>query len=136
MSPRTKYLLTVGAVIAFMLVALSARGHDHSRPDLNGWFHKLHSKGGTWCCDGPGKDALHLKDADWETRGGRYRVRVPVDQASFERALKGETVQTEWADVPDDAVIAEPNKYGTALVWPTYGVAGRMVRCFMPGVET
>jgi hypothetical protein len=42
----------------------------------------------------------------------------------------------EWVDVPDDAVVKQPNLAGRTMVW-TYGMMGRtMIRCFMPGTMT
>lgn len=133
-------LIAVGLVSLVLLVSAlvgRAHAHDHNRPDLNGWYHGLHSRGNSWCCDGPGKDALHLSEADWETKDGHYRVKIPVNAEAFEQALKGKTVDTMWADVPDNAIIDEPNKAGVTLVWPTYGgYMGAQVRCFIPGSMT
>lgn len=128
-STLASLLVAIGIVLA---LAGAAFAHDHTRPDLNDWFPTLHSRGNIWCCDGPRKDALHLRDADWETKDGHYRVRVPKDIDSFNRAIAGEDVETEWVDVPDDAVIDAPNRAGATLVWPSYGYQ-RGVRCFMPG---
>ena len=38
-----------------------------------------------------------------------------------------------WVEVPDEAVITEPNKAGRTMVWPVYGPEGVSIRCFMPG---
>lgn len=126
--------IMIGAVVfvALMFAVVAAFAHDHNRPDLDNWYKDLHSKGGAWCCDGPKKDALHLRDADWENVDGHYRVRVPKDIDAFQDALKGKAVDTMWMDVPDEAVIEKPNLDGTTLVWPTYGYEPK-VRCFMPG---
>lgn len=121
-------------LLMYMLVS-PAHPHDHMRPDLDNWFTELRSGNGP-CCDGPKTDALHLQDADWETQqkdGSHYRVRVPRNGSDFQRAMHGENVETEWVDVPDRAVIEEPNKAGVTLVWPLYGYMGNTIRCFMPG---
>ena len=120
---------------AFVWRVPQAHGHDHNRPDLTNWFTSLHNKHGTLCCDG--SEAMHLSDVDWsapDSSSHHYRVRIPanVDAA---RVRRSEEVETMWVDVPDHAVIDDPNKEGTALVWPTYGYFGAMVRCFMPGAE-
>jgi hypothetical protein len=47
-------------------------------------------------------DGVTVADPDWESRNGHYRVR-----------LLG-----KWIDVPDDAVITEPNRVGRTMVWP------------------
>ncbi|HJU06578.1 MAG TPA: hypothetical protein VJ692_15630 [Nitrospiraceae bacterium] len=113
-------------LIIFVLVILGlggaaykAWGHDHSRPDLDGWFKALQSKKAGPCCDG--SDAMRIDDPDWDNDGGRYRVRL----------------EGEWVDVPENAVILEPNRAGHALVWP-YRQNGKLnqIRCFMPGSLT
>lgn len=131
-----KYLAPFLVLFGLLMSYGPAPGHDHKRPDLDGWYPKLHSKGGVWCCDGPKKDALHLRDTDWENIGGRYRVRIPADIDAFQDALKGKAVPMVWADVAEDAVIEQPNLDGTTLVWPTYGYQGPTVRCFLPGSMT
>jgi hypothetical protein len=68
-----------------------------------------------------------MADADWETKDGHYRVRVPKAVNSNEMI---------WADVPNNALIKEPNKAGRTKVWPLYGYEGVTVRCFMPGALT
>lgn len=111
-------ILIVG-VVAGILAALfigNVKAHDHGRPDLKPWFESLRSRADTPCCDG--SDATRLDDVDWESRGGRYRVR-----------LNG-----QWVDVPEDAVIDGPNRAGPAMVWPFFEMGGPTgVRCFMPG---
>ncbi len=51
---------------------------------------------------------------------GIYRVRLGND----------------WIDVPDDAVITEPNKAGRTMVWPMRFEGEISIRCFMPGSMT
>lgn len=129
---RLIVILVLTFAIAIALVRVT-HAHDHDRPDLDGWFVTLKSKKG-YCCDG--KDQLHLRDIDWVTQDkplSHYRVKIPLDQSAFEAARRGEAVDTMWIDVPDDAVLDEPNKAGTALVWPLYGYGGASIRCFMPG---
>ena len=43
--------------------------------------------------------------SDWESESGHYRVRI----------------EGEWVDVPDEAVITEPNRVGRTMVWPIRG---------------
>jgi len=97
------------------LPALGAvRAHDHQHPELNGWYESLHSGKGP-CCDG--SDAQRVDDADWDTKDGHYRVRL----------------EGEWVDVPDEAVVAGPNRAGRTMVWPYYLDGHPRPRCFMPG---
>jgi len=104
--------------ISFVLLALAwsyAWPHDAAHPELNGWFDHLASGKGL-CCSLV--DGEMVADADWESKDGHYRVRI----------------DGEWIDVPDDAVITEPNRDGRTMVWPIrrYG-ALRSIRCFMVG---
>jgi hypothetical protein len=111
----------VPLLVGLVLISLSvgSRAHDHHRPDLKPWFESLRSRANTPCCDGT--DATRLDDIDWESKGGRYRVR-----------LNG-----QWVDVPEDAVIDGPNRAGTAMVWPFFQMgAPTGIRCFMPGSMT
>ena len=107
-------------VVWTILLALSvapAFAHDHARPALDGWYQSLTSGKGP-CCDGPGVDAMHLSDVDWESKDGRYRVRI----------------EGLWIDVPEEAVVSGPNRDGRTLVWPMKYLDGSIhVRCFMPG---
>jgi len=94
-----------------------ALAHDPSHPELNGWFDKLASGRGL-CCSLT--DGVTVADPDWESRDGRYRVRL----------------YGEWIDVPDDALITEPNRFGRTMVWPMLFNGKISVRCFMPGSMT
>src|SRR5215470_12291446 len=86
-------------------------------PELHQWFESLRSGKGPCCSDA---DGSALSDVDWETAGGHYRVRI--DGA--------------WLEVPDEAVITEPNRIGRTMVWPIKGYLGVSIRCFMPGSMT
>ena len=42
-----------------------------------------------------------------------------------------------WIEVPETALIKEPNKYGPAVVWPYRDIDGvTQIRCFLPGAGT
>ena len=113
-----------------------ARDLDGSYKDspLHSWFEHLASRIGRCCSDADGRA---VEDADWETKNGHYRVRLPKAPNSTE---------TVWIEVPDAAVITEPNKATRTMVWPVYdNVQGLSddegdpivsVRCFMPGSMT
>ena len=107
----------VRLILILLLLCTSALAHDASRPELNNWFDHLASGKGLCCSNA---DGTVLSDVDWETRGGHYRVRL----------------EGQWIDVPDDAVITEPNRAGKTMVWPTRGYLGTAIRCFMPGSMT
>jgi hypothetical protein len=120
---RALYIAIAGFGIGLallILAAVAAFAHDHNRPGLDSWYPGLRSPAGSPCCDGPGVDATHLSDVDWESKGGHYRARI----------------DGEWIDVPDDAVLPGPNLDGRTLVWPTWSNGQRAIRCFIPGSMT
>jgi len=86
----------------------------YAKSELKPWFDRLQSSKGLCCSDA---DGFAVSDPDWESHDGRYRVRL----------------DGEWIDVPDDAVITEPNRAGRTMVWPIRGPFGVSIRCFMPG---
>ncbi|NPU13091.1 hypothetical protein HL667_01660 [Bradyrhizobium sp. 83012] len=110
---------------AALLIALATppslardRGqYANSSPEMKAWFDGLRSGKGPCCSDA---DGSAVSDVDWESKGGHYRVRI----------------EGEWLDVPDDAVITEPNRVGRTMVWPMRGYQGLSIRCFMPGSMT
>ncbi len=121
---RWKTLLTIG--FAVLLLGLASQfGHARDRgqfansaPELKAWFEGLKSGKGPCCSDA---DGTAVSDVDWESGNGHYRVRI----------------DGEWVDVPDNAVITEPNRVGRTMVWPIRdGVGGVYIRCFMPGSMT
>jgi hypothetical protein len=106
------------------LLASSALARDDGRyanSPLKPWFDSLKSGKGPCCSDA---DGTALSDVDWESVDGHYRVRI----------------EDKWWDVPDDAVLKQPNLYGKALVWPNThrglnGVLEKVdIRCFITGV--
>jgi hypothetical protein len=103
-------------VLIFLLLCSPAPAHDPSHPELNSWFDHLASGRGLCCSNA---DGTALSDVDWEAKNGHYRVRL----------------DNEWIDVPDDAVITEPNRAGRTMVWPMPVIEGDTIRirCFMPG---
>jgi hypothetical protein len=120
---RWKAPLTIG--FALLLLGLASqfgnardRGQfANAKPELKAWFEGLKSGKGPCCSDA---DGSAISDADWESGGGHYRVRI----------------EGEWVDVPDEAVITEPNRIGRTMVWPIRGYLGLTIRCFMPGSMT
>jgi hypothetical protein len=112
------------SLIAFVALCASvqpAASRDDGRyagSPLKPWFDSLKSGKGP-CCSVA--DGVALSDSDWDTKDGHYRV----------------FIDGEWWNVPDDAVITEPNRAGRTMVWPVYnrGLSGYRIniRCFMPG---
>lgn len=113
-------------IAAFAIVALLSMSGAYSRDDgryaqspLKDWFNSLTNKHRVPCCSVA--DGVTIKDADWDIQNGSYRV-----------FLEG-----QWLVVPDDAVITEPNRFGSAVVWPIKDPSGKtIVRCFIAGTLT
>jgi hypothetical protein len=117
-----------GVVAVAVLLVVPAHGRDpegrYKDSPLHDWFEHLASGKGL-CCSFA--DGYVVTDADWASKDGHYRVRVPQSAGSKEMV---------WVDVPDEAVITEPNKAGRTMVWPLYDYQGVSIRCFMPGTMT
>jgi hypothetical protein len=115
---RTTCALLLAALAAPAMQARDLDGrYAGQNPELHQWFEGLRSGKGPCCSDA---DGTAVSDVDWETAGGHYRVRL----------------DNQWVDVPDDAVITEPNRIGRTMVWPIRGYLGTTIRCFMPGSMT
>jgi hypothetical protein len=118
---RLKTPLTIGlAVLGLVLVSHRGHARDDGRyagSPLKPWFDSLKSGKGSCCSDA---DGSAVSDVDWESKDGHYRVRL----------------DGQWVDVPEDAVITEPNRVGRTMVWPLRGYLGVSIRCFMPGSMT
>jgi hypothetical protein len=106
------------------MAQVSARDLDgrYAQSPLKPWFDKLASKKGL-CCSFA--DGLTVLDPDWESKDGHYRVRL----------------DEQWWDIPDEAVITEPNQAGRTMVWPMRINDGETllridIRCFLPGAMT
>lgn len=105
--------------MAYLPFAL-ARDLDgrYAQSELKGWFDGLKSKGGSLCCSDA--DGRNVKDVDWDTQDGHYRVRL----------------DGTWIVVPDAAVIDVPNRAGIAIVWPVFDGVSIKIRCFIPGTQS
>jgi hypothetical protein len=119
--PRTAVQI-VGAALLLAMASQIVQARDrgqfaNANPEIKAWFDRLASRKGPCCSDA---DGSAVSDVDWETSGGHYRVRI----------------EGEWVDVPEEAVITEPNRVGRTMVWPVRGYLGLTIRCFMPGSMT
>jgi hypothetical protein len=126
--PVLGMLRAISVAVVIAAVTLPAFGRDldgrYKDSPLRDWFEHLAS-GKVLCCSFA--DGYVVQDADWESRDGHYRVRVPKAADSDDGV---------WVDVPDEALITEPNKAGHTMVWPSYTHKGVSIRCFMPGSMT
>lgn len=103
-------------VIHGVAVAMDMDGSRQKRdPVLHEWFDKLASGKGLCCSFTDGRT---IEDPDIDMNGAHYKVRI--DGA--------------WIDVPDDAIVTEPNKFGRPVVWPYFDINSVLrIRCFLPG---
>jgi hypothetical protein len=115
----------IAFVVLLLFVLLFIYPNAGNARDLDGryaqsphkeWVKGLKSRasGSTGCCDisdGSPPEAV------WDMGGGRYQV----------------TIEGKSYDVPDDALIGEPNKLGYAVVWYFMENGVPRIRCFMPG---
>jgi hypothetical protein len=112
---------------------------DQRRAELNEWFNTVKSGRGPCCSNGDGDV---VSDSDWVSQdkpGSHYRVKLPYDGNSLisnRFMTDGKNYDWRWVDVPDDAVVTQPNLYGRTMVWPVMGEGSKMIRCFMPGSMT
>ena len=119
---RMRVFLSLGLVALTSVAAAQlaqARDPDgrYANSPLKEWFDGLRSGKGPCCSDA---DGSAVSDVDWESKNGHYRVRL----------------DGTWIDVPDEAVVTEPNRAGSAMVWPIKSYMGVTIRCFMPGSMT
>jgi len=90
----------------------------NANPELRAWFNGLKARRGP---------AAPMPTAQ--------RSAAPIGKAAT--ATTRVRIDGEWVNVPDEAVITEPNRVGRTMVWPIRdGVGGLYIRCFMPGSMT
>jgi hypothetical protein len=111
--PLPLSIVALIVAIAGALATCSTRGHarDNGRyanSQLKPWFDNLRSAKGFCCAEADGRET------EYDIRSTKYWV--PVNGT--------------WRQVPDDAVITEPNKFGRALLWLDQSQG---IRCFIPG---
>ena len=87
----------------------------YANSPLKEWFDSLASRRGPCCSVADGQS---VEDVDWDTKDGKYRVRL----------------DGQWIEVPPEALVTVPNKFGLAVVWPYKDYESRtQIRCFIPG---
>src|SRR3977135_1188907 len=116
---RIVFGLTVSVIVACLVGSVTARdldGHYAHLPPKEWFVRRAMGKG--LCCSMA--DGESVADPDWESKDGHYRVRL----------------ENNWIDVPDDALITEPNRAGRTMVWPMRFNGEISIRCVMPGSMT
>lgn len=102
-------------ILLALTLPLQARDDGrYANSALKPWFDSLRSGRGPCCSDA---DGSAVSDVDWDSDRGHYRVRI----------------EGVWIDVPEDAVITEPNRAGRAMVWPMWNEGRVQIRCFIAG---
>lgn len=115
MRKRRVVLLAAFALVTLPVTLVMARDNGrYANSPLKPWFDSLASKKGL-CCSVT--DGRVVEDPDWTSKNGHYQVRI----------------DGQWIDVPDGAVITQPNRAGRTMVWPLTGPSGTTIRCFLPG---
>ena len=126
MRNNEKRALGIAILIFFGVFILATIPRSHARDNgqyagspLHEWFDGLTDKMRMPCCSDA--DGTAVTDADWDSKDGHYRVKL----------------HGEWWDVPDDAVITQPNRDGRTIVWPIpYWDGAKQtfkIRCFIVG---
>lgn len=86
---------------------------------LHGWFDSLKSDKGLCCSFADGR---MVDDPDIDMTGSKCGEAVCVK------------VDGEWVDVPKEAMVNVPNKFGRAVVWPYKDANNKtVIRCFLMG---
>ena len=112
-----KFAFAAILLVGFGGPTLARDDGRYTSDPLKHWFDNL-SSGEGMCCSFA--DGFSVSDVDWDMRSDHYRV-----------LLHG-----EWIDVPESAVVTQPNRYGPAVVWPYMDSDGNVyIRCFMPGAS-
>jgi hypothetical protein len=117
---RIVFGLTLSVVVVCFIANVTARDLDgrYANSPLKPWFDHLASGKGLCCSMADGET---VADPDWEAKDGHYRV----------------WLDGGWIDVPDDALITEPNLFGRTMVWPVRHEGNSIfIRCFMLGSMT
>ena len=116
---RVVFGLALSLVVTCLAGSVTARDIDgrYANSPLKQWFDNLKSGRGLCCSMADGQS---VADPDWDSKDGHYRVRL----------------ENNWIDVPDDALITEPNRAGRTMVWPIRFDNQISIRCFMPGSMT
>ena len=104
--PHMRFALFVSLLLS--TAALARDDGRYANSPLKQWFDSLKSAKGFCCSEADGRET------EYDIRQSKYWV--PINGV--------------WTEVPEDAVIKEPNKVGRPMLWldPLQNI-----RCFLPG---
>ena len=119
------FLILPAVLLGVTVIVGPAWATDHGQlgpisPDIKQWAGTLENKLKIGCC--ATADGWKPEAVEYDMAADHYRVRI----------------DGEWYDVPADAVLDGPNKFGFAVVWyyRTYLNSEKSlinIRCFLPG---
>lgn len=116
-------------VFAFVLPAQSHWREEYAQasPQEQKWFNDQTIPGSkTRCCND--SDGTY---AEQDIRNGHYWAKFTA--VSFgEDGSKYSTI-VDWMQVPDGAVIHDPNRHGAPVVWWYWNGVGWGIKCYAPG---
>ena len=102
------------------------RESEAGRAPPKEWWNALASGHGLCCSFADGQ---RVEDVDWDTQC--------VTIAGKESCSYRVRLNHEWIEVPEGALVTDPNKFGPAVVWPYKDIySNTQIRCFMPGAGT
>jgi hypothetical protein len=112
-------------VFLFLAPCFVAEAGDHGQfgsttPEIKAWANSLENKLQEGCCSTA--DGWKPEEVEYDMAGNKYRVKIEGD----------------WYDVPRDALVDVPNRFGFPVVWyyKTWdnGISPSIsIRCFIPG---
>jgi hypothetical protein len=115
----------IAALALFFALSYPAGAADHGQlgptsPDVKAWASTLENKLKEGCCSTA--DGWKPEEVEYDMKGNKYRVKI----------------DGEWYEVPPDAVVNVPNRFGFAVVWYyrswVNGIKPSVsIRCFIPG---
>jgi hypothetical protein len=122
---RPPVIRLISIAIIFLASCHAAAAADHGQlgptsPEIRAWANTLTNKLKEGCCSTA--DGWKPQEVEYDMKGNKYRVKI----------------DGEWYDVPSDAVVDVPNRFGFAVVWyyQTWlnGIKPSVsIRCFIPG---
>jgi hypothetical protein len=115
----------IAALALFFVLAQPAGAADHGQlgptsPEVKAWAATLENKLREGCCSTA--DGWKPEEVEYDMKGNKYRVKI----------------DGEWYEVPSDAVVDVPNRFGFAVVWYyrswlNGNKPSVSIRCFIPG---
>lgn len=115
----------IAIAVLFLAPSHPAGAADHGQfgptsPEMKAWANSLQNKLREGCCSTA--DGWKPEEVEYDMKENKYRVKI----------------EGQWYDVPPNAMIDLPNKFGFPVVWyyKTWDNGIRpsiSIRCFIPG---